>query len=118
MLRKIMNAKLDVNTVSPVKTSPTFEKCVMRLVAVGLLWISTMCKGQAAWADGAFLQFDVSRTTSNATLSLGRGPLTFGTGAVRYDGGRAFRLSTTYTLPLAQDVRDTENWPLGWPCRC
>ena len=56
----------------------------------------------AAHADGEFLQIDRSETTATATLSIARGPLTFGANAVSYDGGRTYGTSVTYQLPFAE----------------
>ncbi len=70
----------------------------------GLLCCLSILPVNSARADGAFFQFDLSETTSNTTMSVGRGLLTFGGGAVTYDGGRAYRLSTLYTLAFAQKV--------------
>lgn len=60
------------------------------------LWAST------AHADGEFLQLDLSGSTSTGTLSIARGPLTYGASAVSYEGGSTYGLSATYQLPVAQ----------------
>ena len=55
----------------------------------------------AAHADGEFLQLDLSETTATGTLSIARGPLTYGASAVSYDGGRTYGVSATWQLPVA-----------------
>lgn len=104
-------ARLGVNTVYPVKTSSALDIRGLRLLAAGLLCSSAIWVGQTARADGAFLQLDLSQSTSNATMSIARGPLTFGAGAVDYDGGRAYRVSATYKLPFGQDVATVKVGP-------
>ncbi|WP_072858764.1 hypothetical protein [Loktanella atrilutea] len=55
-------------------------------------------------ADGTFFQTDLSGTTSGVTVSIGRGELTYGGGAVRYEGGYALGLNATYKLPFRTDL--------------
>lgn len=55
-----------------------------------------------AYADGEFLQLDLSETTSTGTLSIARGALTYGASAVSYQDGSTYGLSATYQLPFAQ----------------
>lgn len=57
-----------------------------------------------ALADGEFVQLDLSETTSSGTLSIARGPLTFGASAVFYEDGRTYGLSAIYKLPFADDI--------------
>ncbi|GLT08386.1 hypothetical protein ACFQFQ_16840 [Sulfitobacter porphyrae] len=56
----------------------------------------------SAHADGEFLQVDLSESTSTGTLSIARGPLTYGASAVSYEGGSTYGLSATYKLPVAE----------------
>lgn len=58
----------------------------------------------SAAADGEFIQFDLSETTSTGTVSIARGSLTFGASAVSYENGRTFGLSATYKLPVAEQI--------------
>jgi hypothetical protein len=90
--------------VFPLKAISVFDTRGLRMLVAGFLCSLAIWAGQTARADGAFFQFDASETTSNATISIGRGPMTFGAGAVDYDGGRAYRLSATYRLPFGQEV--------------
>lgn len=74
---------------------------VLRTIGLG---VALSLPASIAQADGNYFQLDVARSTSSATASLGRGPFTFGAGAVRYDGGRTYGLSATWQLPLDTSV--------------
>ncbi len=57
-----------------------------------------------ACADGSFFQADLSDTTSGVTVSIGRGPLTYGGSAVKYDGGYALGFNATYKVPFRSEL--------------
>jgi len=72
-----------------------------QIITAGLVCAASPFLASFAYADGEFFQFDFSETTSTGTVSIARGPLTYGANAVAYAGGRTYGLSATYQLPVA-----------------